>query len=100
MSTTISAKVSEDLKKEVDEAREDGESRSAAVGRLVRDGLEEENYWMDLAREVGNGFLYAAFVILLFFLFTNLITSFEMLVTALGTVIINSVVVIADRYGI
>ena len=43
MSPTIGADVSEDLKREVDEHREEGESRSAAVRRLVRDGLDVDD---------------------------------------------------------
>jgi hypothetical protein len=42
MGTTIGADVSEELKDRIDEYRADDESRSAAVERLVRIGLESE----------------------------------------------------------
>lgn len=42
MSHVIGAQVTEDLLAEIDEFREEGESRSEALRRLVRDGLEEE----------------------------------------------------------
>jgi hypothetical protein len=41
MSHTLGAQVSKDLLEKVDEYKEEGESRSAAVRRLIRDGLEE-----------------------------------------------------------
>lgn len=40
MTTTISAKVSEDLAQRIEDEREDGETRSHAIGRLIRTGLE------------------------------------------------------------
>lgn len=43
MSPVISADVSEDVRDQVDGAREEGESRSAAVRRLLRAGLDAEN---------------------------------------------------------
>ncbi|WP_156037911.1 hypothetical protein [Haloferax prahovense] len=42
MTTTISAKVSEDLAQRIEDAREDGETRSHAIGRLLRTGLEAD----------------------------------------------------------
>jgi hypothetical protein len=42
MTRTISAKLPEDLVEEIEEFQEDDESRSAAVRRLVRSGLEAE----------------------------------------------------------
>ena len=42
MGTTIGADVSEELKEQIDEYRAEDESRSAAVERLVRVGLESE----------------------------------------------------------
>jgi len=42
MSPVIGADVSDDLKERVDDAREEGENRSAAVRRLLRDGLEAQ----------------------------------------------------------
>jgi hypothetical protein len=43
MTRTISAKLPEDLIEEIEEYQEDDESRSAAVRRLVRAGLEAED---------------------------------------------------------
>lgn len=43
MSVTISAKVSEELNERIDEAREEGESKSKAIGRLIRTGLDGES---------------------------------------------------------
>jgi hypothetical protein len=40
VTTTISAKVSQDLDERIEKAREEGETKSAAIGRLIRDGLE------------------------------------------------------------
>lgn len=42
MGTTIGADVSEELRDRIDEYREDDESRSAAVERLIRIGLKSE----------------------------------------------------------
>lgn len=42
MGTTIGADVPEELRDRIDEYRDDNESRSAAVERLVRTGLEAE----------------------------------------------------------
>jgi hypothetical protein len=42
MSETIGADVSPEFKQRIDAAREDGESRSACVRRLLRHGLEAE----------------------------------------------------------
>jgi hypothetical protein len=42
MSPTVGADVSEDLRERIDEYREDNESRSAAVRRLLRAGLDAE----------------------------------------------------------
>jgi hypothetical protein len=42
MGITIGADVPEELRDRVDEYRDDGESRSAAVERLIRAGLEAE----------------------------------------------------------
>jgi len=42
MSPTIGADVSEDLKDQVDEYAETGESRSKALTRLIRAGLKSE----------------------------------------------------------
>jgi len=39
---TISTKVPEDLEEKIEEHREEGESRSAAVRRLVREGIDAE----------------------------------------------------------
>lgn len=43
MSNVISADVPDDLKDDVEAAREEGESRSAAVRRLIRTGLREQS---------------------------------------------------------
>lgn len=43
MTRTISAKLPEDLIEEIEEYQEDDESRSAAVRRLVRAGLDAED---------------------------------------------------------
>lgn len=43
MSKVISADVPDDLAERVEESREEGESRSAAVRRLVRTGLDADN---------------------------------------------------------
>ena len=43
MSRTISAKVSDDLLERIEEAQEEGESRSATVRRLVRTSLDEQD---------------------------------------------------------
>jgi len=43
MSNIISADVSDDLKDRIEAAREDGESRSAAVKRLIRAGLDGDS---------------------------------------------------------
>jgi len=40
MSVTISTKVPEELAERIEEAQEEGESKSAAVRRLIRDGLD------------------------------------------------------------
>lgn len=49
MSKVISADVSDELAERVEEEREEGESRSAAVRRLVRAGIESEgNSWKDI----------------------------------------------------
>jgi hypothetical protein len=40
MSVTISTKVPEELAERIEEAREEGETRSATVRRLIRAGLE------------------------------------------------------------
>lgn len=42
MKTTISAKVSEELAERIDAAKDEGESRSAAIARLLRAGLDAE----------------------------------------------------------
>jgi hypothetical protein len=54
MSYVISAEVSDDLKERIEQAQEEGESRSAAVRRLVRDGLDEDEnrvvaFWASFA---------------------------------------------------
>lgn len=43
MGETIGAEVPAQLKERIDEHREPDESRSAAIERLVRDGLDNEN---------------------------------------------------------
>lgn len=43
MSKVISADVPDDLAERIEEAQEEGESRSAAVRRLLRTGLDAEN---------------------------------------------------------
>jgi len=43
MSKTIAAEVSEDLFTEIEEYCEEGESRSAAIRRLIRTGIEHAN---------------------------------------------------------
>ena len=42
MSNIISTDVSDDLKDRIEEEQEEGESRSAAVRRLIRQGLEDD----------------------------------------------------------
>lgn len=41
MTTTISAKVPEELADEIEAERDEGESRSACINRLLRDGLDD-----------------------------------------------------------
>jgi len=41
MSITISTKVPEELAERIEEEREDGESKSACVRRLIREGITE-----------------------------------------------------------
>ena len=43
MSHIISTDVSDDLKDRIEEEQEEGESRSAAVRRLIRQGLDAES---------------------------------------------------------
>lgn len=62
MSETISAVVSDDLAARVEAARDDGESRSACVGRLVRTGLDADTTTDDLRDRAGSvaGYLLVA----------------------------------------
>ena len=64
MSPTIGADVTEDFKEQIDDAREDGESRSACVRRLLRESLKEDSTRkrLFLPALIGNAAFHAAYL--------------------------------------
>jgi len=80
---------------QVERYREDGESRSAAVRRLLRAGLEHPPWWVTSISQIGNVLSGAMVLVALVWFFTSWVP-----VSLLGGVVLATTVVNYAAYGL